>query len=283
MKKGILFILIAEFCFAASSVVAKWVLKEPSLSGIQITFFRFLLGSIISFILLKKSGESFIPNKPQMVWWRAFFNTISAMLFFFSLKYTTVTNANMLGLTYPLWVVIFAPILIKETFEIRNLVFVIIALFGVYLIVHPSFNSINLGDICAFGAGVTASIAVIALRQARKYDSTNIIIFYLMTTGLVINGILLAPVWSNPDILSWVLIIISALLGFLAQILITHGYKYIEATRGSLISSSRVIMAGAMGVIFFSDQITIQIIAGAILILSSQYAMILKKFGIKRQ
>lgn len=282
MKKGILFIVLAEFCFALSSVVAKFVLHDSEVSGLQITFFRFLMGAFISYAVLKKSGESFIPNKPQMVWWRAFFNTVSAMLFFFSLKYTTVTNANMLGLTYPLWVVMFAPVLIQEKFELKNIAFVFLALTGVYLIVHPNFATINIGDVCAFAAGITASIAVIALRQARKYDSTNIIIFYLMITGVVLNGFALIPVYTNTDIYHWILIIVSALLGFVAQIFITHGYKYIEATRGSLISSSRVVMAGAMGVIFFSDKITMQIIAGGVLILSSQYGMLLNKLRLRR-
>ena len=283
MQKGVIYILLAEFSFAASSVVAKYALQDSDVSGVQITFFRFLLGAIISFIVLKKSGESFIPKKPQMVWWRALFNTISAMLFFFSLKYTTVTNANMLGLTYPLWVVLFAPILIKEKFEWKNMIFVGVALTGVYIIVHPEFETINLGDMCAFGAGITASIAVLALRQARKFDTTNIIIFYLMTTGVVLNGFILAPVWANPDLLIWTFIIISALLGFVAQILITEGYKYIEATRGSLISSTRVVMAGIMGVMLFSDQITVQLIGGAALILSSQYGLILRKFHFIRR
>lgn len=277
VNKGIILILLAELCFASSSVFAKLVLQASEVSGIQITFFRFLIGTIISFIMLKKSGQSFVPVNTRMVAWRAVFNTISAMLFFFSLKYTTVTNANMLGMTYPLWVVIFAPILLKEKFEIKNIAFVILALIGVYLIVHPQFASINLGDICAFGAGVTASIAVLALRQARKYDTTYVIIFYLMLFGLITNSIILYPFWVSPGFGLWAMIIISALLGFFAHIFITWGYKYIEATRGSLISSSRIIMAGCMGVVFFSDQITLQLLAGAVLILSSQFAMIFKK------
>ena len=180
----------------------------------------------------------------------------------------------MLGLTYPLWVVIFAPLLIGEKFQTRNIIFVLLALIGVYLIVHPDFSAINPGDIFAFLSGVTASIAVIALRQARKTDSTSLIIFYLMITGVFINAIFLAPIWENPNYVQWIFIIISALLGIAAQLLITYGYRFIEASKGSLISSSRIVMAGAMGVIFFSDKITLQLIAGAILILSSQVGLL---------
>ena len=50
--------------------------------------------------------------------------------------------------------------------------------------------------------------------------------------------------------------LVMASLGVLALLSITYGYKFIEATRGSMISSSRIVMAGVMGVIFFSDNIT---------------------------
>jgi drug/metabolite transporter (DMT)-like permease len=275
--KGVLYVLAAEFCFAASSVVGKFVLADPLISGIQLTFFRFLMGSVIGFVVMWRSKESFVPKNPSMVALRAIFNTMSAMLFFQSLQYTTVTNANMLGMTYPLWVVLFAPMLIKEKFEIRNIGFMVLALIGVYLVVHPSFSSINTGDIYAFFSGVTASVAVLALRQARRFDSTALIIFYLMTTALVVNAFLLFPVWVDPSPMQWWLIMLSAAFGVTAQLLITQGYKFIEATRGSLVSSSRILMAGAMGVMFFSDKISLQIVGGAALILISQYGLIREK------
>ncbi len=275
--RGVIYILLAELCFALSSVFAKLVLEGTELSGLQITFFRFLMGALIAFIAIKRSGESFIPQNIKWISWRAVFNTASAMCFFYSLKYTTVTNANMLGMTYPLWVVLVAPFIIGEIFRVRNLAYIGIALVGVYLIVHPDFNTVNRGDVMAFVAGLTASVAVIALRQARKFDSTNLIIFYLMSTGLVINTAFIFNVWSNPTPIQLAYILVSALLGLIAQILVTKGYKYIEASRGSIVSSSRILMAALLGVLIFSDNITIQLIIGGVLIISSQIALLFDK------
>lgn len=275
--KGILYVLLAEFFFAASSVAGKFVLADSDIPGIELTFFRFLMGTIIGLAVMLHNKESFMPRNTSMVALRAIFNTISAMCFFQALKYTTVTNANMLGMTYPLWVVLFAPLMIREKFEMKNLFFMALALVGVYFVVHPSFNSINVGDVYAFFSGVTASVAVLALRQARRYDSTALIIFYLMTTALVVNTFLLIPIWVDPTPKQWVLIMVSAMFGVMAQLTITQGYKYIEATRGSLVSSSRILMAGVMGVMFFSDKLSLQILAGAALILISQYGLIRDK------
>jgi drug/metabolite transporter (DMT)-like permease len=275
--KGVVYVLLAEFCFATSSVVGKFVLVDSDISGLQITFFRFLLGACFSLVAMLHSGESFKPHNSVMVALRAVFNVASAMFFFYSLKFTSVTNANMLGMTYPLWVVLFAPLLIHERFERRNILFMGVTLIGVYLIINPSFDHVNMGDIYAFLSGVTAGGAVLVLRQARKTDTVQLILFYLMTFGLIINGLLLIPIWCQPNLVQWILIIISALLGVGAQYFITEGYKYIEASKGSLISSTRVIMAGAMGIMFFSDKISIQLLGGAILILLSQYGLLRQK------
>ena len=77
--------------------------------------------------------------------------------------------------------------------------------------------------------------------------------------------------------------VLSALLGVAAQLSITQAYKFIEATRGSLISSSRIVMAGIMGVMFFSDDITTQLIAGGALILLAQFGMVSNRFRLVRR
>ncbi len=274
MLKGIIYLLLAELVFALSSVFAKYAVQGSDLSGLQVVFFRFVFGSILAFYLLKRNNESFKPNNIKLVIYRSIFNTLSAMLFYFSLAYTTVTNTNMLSMTYPIWVVLFAPMVLHERFRKRNLFFVAVAVIGIYLVVHPNFSSINMGDITAFLSGVAAGGSIISLREARKTDSTNLIIFYLMTFALVFNGLILIPIYKNPTQLQWLYITLSAIFGLAAQFFITHGYKYIDATKGSLVSSSRIVIAMALGVVLFSDNITLQIILGAILIFGAQIGVI---------
>ena len=274
MLKGVFYLVMAEFVFALSSVFAKFAVQGSDLSGLQVVFFRFVMGTILAFYLLKKNKESFKPNNIKLVIFRSVFNTASAMLFYFSLAYTTVTNTNMLSMTYPLWIVLFAPFVLHEKFRKRNLFFVAIAVAGIYLVVHPNFATVNLGDVTAFLAGIAAAGSIISLREARKTDSTNLIIFYLMTFGMLFNGLLLIKLWKAPTPMQWLNIGLTSIFGLAAQFFITHGYKYIDATKGSIVSSSRIIIAMTLGAIIFHDQITYQILLGAALILAAQYGVI---------
>ena len=58
----------------------------------------------------------------------------------------------------------------------------------------------------------------------------------------------------------------SAVLGFIGQICITSGYKYVEASKGSMVSSSRIVFAALLGFFFFLEIPTWYTIAGGLLI-----------------
>ncbi len=135
--KGIIYLLLAEMSFALSSAIGKYILIDSDIYGIQITFLRFAFGFIFGYWGMKHSGISFTPIKKWPIFLRAVFNTISAMLFFYSLKFTTVTNANMLGNSYPIWVVLFAPLFIHEKYKKSNILFLVVAIVGVYLVMNP--------------------------------------------------------------------------------------------------------------------------------------------------
>jgi drug/metabolite transporter (DMT)-like permease len=91
--------------------------------------------------------------------------------------------------------------------------------------------------------------------MARKNDSILVILFYLMSTGTVLNGLVMIPVFILPVGQDGMLTIASRLIGVLGQILITCRYKYISARVGSLISTSRILYAVILGVLVFSEEI----------------------------
>ena len=144
---------------------------------------------------------------------------------------------------------------------------------GIWLVINPNFGEINRGDIFGILSAVVAAFAVITLTMARKNDSTLIILFYLMSIGTGLNGLVMIPVFILPEGRQWLLIIASGLIGVLGQIFITYGYKYISARAGSLISTSRILYAVILGVLVFSEEITLRIAAGGLLIMLSIIAV----------
>ncbi len=269
MYRGIILLLLAEFCFASATVFAKFVTNTSDISPIEITFFRFFFGVFIAYFSLRKSNMSLIPNNKKFVISRAILNTVAVILFFMSVKYTTVTNANMLNMTYPIFIFMFMPLFGYEKIKPIRIVYLAISILGVYMVIQPNFGHLLLGDLLGLLSGIMGGLSVITLRRARQFDSTAIIIFYIMAIGTVINGALMIGLFKIPTVELSIYIAISALLGLAGQVFITSGYKHIEANKGSIISTSRIIMAAILGITIFNDKINLELILGGVLILFS--------------
>jgi drug/metabolite transporter (DMT)-like permease len=267
MYRGIILLSLAELCFALATVFAKLVTAHSDIPAVEVSFFRFFFGVFFAYAVLRKSGLSLIPNNKKMVIWRGILNTIAVILFFMSVKYTTITNANMLNMTYPIFIFLFTPLIGNEKIKLIQVLFLILSITGIYLIIQPNFNHLQIGDLLGLLSGIVSAAAVMTLRTARKYDSTAMILLYIMGIGTIINGLLLIPIFKMPDFKLSVFISISALLGLAGQAFITSGYKFIEANKGSIISSSRIIFAVLLGIIFFNDRLNIELMIGGGLIL----------------
>jgi len=269
MYKGTILLLLAELCFASATVFAKFVTNSSDISPIEITFFRFFFGVFIAYASLRKNNMSFVPNNKKFVISRAILNTIAVILFFLSVKYSTVTNANMLNMTYPIFLFVFLPLFGYEKIKPIRIIYLVISILGVYMVIQPNFNHLLFGDLLGLLSGIVGGLSVMSLRKAREFDSTTIIIFYIMGIGTIINGTLMIGVFKIPSFQISIYIIISALLGLGGQIFITSGYKYIEANMGSIISTSRIIFAAILGISVFGDKINLELILGGLLILLS--------------
>jgi len=262
-------LLAAELSFAAATVFAKFVTNASEISAVEITFFRFFFGVGISYWALKRTGFSFVPHNKKFVIWRGILNTFAVILFFTAVKQTTITNANMLNMTYPIFIFLFAPLFGIEKITLNKFLFLVLSIVGIYLVIQPQFDHILKGDLIGLASGIVGGVSVLTLRKARQTESTFLILFYLMAIGTVINGLFMIPVFKIPTFTQSLLITASALMGVAGQAFITYGYKYIEASKGSIISSSRIIFAVLLGIIIFDERMNTRLIIGAILILYS--------------
>jgi drug/metabolite transporter (DMT)-like permease len=274
MYRGIAFILLSELCFTVSTIFSKLLTNSSSISAIEITFGRFFLGFLIVSVTIYKNAISIVPNKISLLIWRGVLNTAAVILFFLASQYTTITNTHMLNMTYPFFIFLFSPLFFKtEKTSPWMYLILIAALGGVWLVINPSWQLVNKGDLFGLMSGIISAFAIITLNLARKSDSTPVILFYLMGIGTVLNGLVMIPVFVLPHGVEWLMLLASAFVGVLGQVFITYGYKYITARAGSLVSTSRILYAVLLGMVIFGENLTLRIAAGGFAILASIVAV----------
>jgi drug/metabolite transporter (DMT)-like permease len=269
MNRGIFLLILAEFCFASATVFAKFITNSSDIPAIEITFFRVSLGVVIAALYMWKTKTSFKPKKISLVVARAVLSFSALVAFFYAVEHSSVTNANMLNMTYPVFIFLVAPLFKLEKMHKLALLFLFSAMAGIYLVIFPDFSNLNVGDVIGLVSGIFAAFAIITLSVAREHDSTVLIVFYLMAIGTVCNALMMAPVFIMPRLDVLWLLLGSGIMGVTGQVLLTMGYKNVSAKAGSMVSSSRIIFATLMGFFFFSEILSSRIIIGGLLIIGS--------------
>ena len=104
-KKGIFFIILAAFFFAAMNVFVK---LSGDLPSIQKSFFRNAIAAIFAFVILLKSKENFHYEAKDlpMLLLRSIFGTIGIVCNFYAVDHLLVSDASMLNKLSPFFVII---------------------------------------------------------------------------------------------------------------------------------------------------------------------------------
>lgn len=266
---GYLSLLGSAICFYLATLFLH--LGEQVQQGNAFIFVlaRLFLGLIIvALLIFLTRGVSFRAQNRFWVLSRAFWNTVALLFFYTSVALGAITEANIFNMTYPVFVALLGPYLIKEKSTFMQNVSVLVATIGVYLII--GFPAISFGfTVNSIGllSGLTAAIAILSLRKARATDHWLTILFYNFSLGslaVLLLSIQAGQINISQEILPYLLM--SALCGIIGQFGLTFGFRYVSAIEGSVLSSSRIIISVMATSLLGFQGLTVQALFGAVLI-----------------
>ena len=267
--RGASFIFISAFLFSVNILIVKMLTVETNIPVVEITFARFIFGLILVSAYIVWRGAPFRPVNKKILCLRGFLNALAVLILFYSVEYTSITNANVLNMTYPIFVALFSHALIGERFHPSSFIPLLLTAIGVYMVIQPDLGAIRPGDAIGLVSGLVAALAIIYLRVLRKTDETSVILFYLFAVGSFFLLLPLIPIFVMPDSGAAYLLLLCSASGVAAQYFLTEGYRFISAVGGSIVSASRVYIASFFGVIFFNDPVNLMLFVGTLLIVGS--------------
>ena len=127
-------------------------------------------------------------------------------------------------------------------------------------------------------SGLTAAAAIIYLNISRRYHDSQTILFYMFGLGGVLMLVFFHDAIFWPNQLEFFYLFCCSAAGVLGQYLLTYGFLYVTAVEGSIISSSRIIMAAVLGPLLVADPpLTITGWCGALLIFGANSVLAFRK------
>lgn len=275
---GWLAVFASTFCFYLATVIIRWSEDEVNIESAYFVFGRFLLGFLVVSIVMLVQKQRFRPKNYHYLLGRTIANTLAVFCFYKAVAVGTVSEANILNMTYPLFVAIFSWMFFKSQRDVFSVMVVIVAFVGVWLVLAPDDMSIHVGNIWGLSSGISAAAAIIYLNISRRYHDSQTILFVLFGLGAVLIFAFFHETLFWPDKREFGYLLACSVAGVAGQYLLTYGFLFVTAVEGSIISSSRILLAALLGPLLAGDPpLTILGWAGALLIFTANAVLAIRK------
>lgn len=230
-KRAIIYALLSSLAFAAMLATSKACLSQCSMN--QVSFFKGAFSWIlITGFLVKKRGVKdtvrFLQTKHFSVHCiRGFSGVVTIYLFLTALKSISLASANLLFNSTPLFVPWIAYVWKKESIRKGIWPGLILAFFGMALLLHPAGTEYTIGLWIALTAGAVGAVTTVAVRASHATEPVERTIFYYGGFSCLCSGLLYAVEGASgftPGILLSLIGI--GIASFLCQVFFTLAFKY---------------------------------------------------------
>ncbi|MCH2165783.1 MAG: DMT family transporter [Marinovum sp.] len=290
--RGILLKLLALglFTIMASLIKATSDVVPPG----QAVFFRsaFAMPIIICWLALRGELRDGLKTKrPMGHFWRGFIGVSAMGLGFTGLGLLPLPEVTAIGFVSPLITVLLAALLLGERLRAFRLTAIAVGFVGVVIILWPRLGLNGEYDrLAAIGAMVLVasaalrSLAQIHIRRLVQTEHTAAIVFYFSLTATTFSLFTLPFGWAVPDVMSAVMLMSAGLVGGVAQIFLTSGYRYAPASVLAPFDYVQLIYALIFGWFIFSEAPTMTMLIGAGIIMASGAVIIWRErqLGLER-
>jgi drug/metabolite transporter (DMT)-like permease len=275
---GYVAIFASAFCFYLSTVVIRWSQPVVTLDPAFFVFTRFLLGFILVCLLLGLRRRRPQPRRYGLLIGRTLANCIAVYCFYKAVEVTSVAEANILNMTYPVFVTLLAWFMMKTQRDPYAIAIVIVAFGGIWLIVAPTPLALSYANLWGLASGTCAAFAIVFLNLSRRYHDTETILFYMFGLGTLLIYAAFAKHIFVPNRQEAYYLVLCGGFGIGGQYLLTLGFRYVTAVEGSIISSTRILLAAMLGPVIAGDH-GLQLAGwlGALMIFGANVALTARK------
>ncbi|MEM3577047.1 MAG: DMT family transporter [Candidatus Bathyarchaeia archaeon] len=254
--KGYLLIAAASVIWGTMGIFGKMAFAY-GVHPVTLTALRIAISSIIMLFLIAFFNRKLLKIRrqhvPQLIVFGVFAVAFQRVAYFYTVNLTTATIAAIMFYTYPIFVTAYTATFLKERITSLTITAITLALFGVALVVKAYETAWLNANILGLAFGTLTSVLFALYFLMAKNLREHYTNWTLLLYGDGIGAIALAPtlLFVYPEITSytpelWLLICVIALFPSLtAYLLFSYALKYVESTKGSILSLIEPLSAAA--------------------------------------
>lgn len=279
MKKffGVLYIIMSSVAFGIMPIFAK-KLSALGMNTYGILFYRFFFSWIILILLVLLFKQKITINKKalfQIIIVTIVGYSLTSFCLFLSYNYIPVGMATSLHFTYPAMVTLCSIAFFHEKVKGRKVAALIFSIVGVFLIMGKEAMGVNIKGIVL--AVVSAAFYSTYILSVSKGDLKEINSYTLTLYVSLISSIFMMLVGFSKGVnVTYITLkeipfalLISFISTVFALVTFVKGVKIVGPSNASILSTFEPIVSIILGVVILNEKLTLETIAGSVLILIS--------------
>jgi drug/metabolite transporter (DMT)-like permease len=301
MLKGIGLKIGATFAFALMAALVKTA--APVFPVSEVVFFRSIFAMATLAAWLASRGEwpgALKTARPLGHVGRSIAGSGGMFGGFLALAMLPLADATAFTFATPLMVVPLAAVVLGEEVRLTRALAVGAGFLGVVVMLSGHFGGASrIGAIVALCGASAAAVAMIQTRRLTQSEATGAIVFYFSSVTAAISLVILvgASLWPSgaplaeavasqrfvaPGPLAFFALAAVGLLGGCGQILMTHCYRYADASVIAPFDYVSMIWAATLGYLVFAETPTPRVLLGAGIVVAAGVAMLWREHQAQR-
>lgn len=289
MNPGILLMMLVAVYQSGMSAIVKEIAPHIT-TGVQVlVYYGIPLLVLMPSVLYKL--QQYKTNRFGFYFLRGIFASGSVFCFFYASKMIPLSTAALLFNLTPVFVPIFARFFLREVTSKQVLLGILISLIGVVIVMHPSLYGLFVpASLIGLASGILMAVAQVMLRHLAKIkESVEKIVFYIYFTSTVFSLVIilveslltrhngLAIHLGGHPTLVFALLLALGLISLIAQRTLTKAFQYMPAAKLAPFLYISVPVSSLLGWVIWRQQLTLDLLIGAIFILIGVLFITLEK------
>lgn len=269
----------AVACVASLSALVKWCAAK-GVPLLEIVFFRNAFAFVQLIIYMARvTGFSVIKTRrPLGHLTRSAVGLAGMCCGFAAVQHLPLTEATAFLFTSPLFMTALAVPILREKIGVHRWTAVLVGFVGVLIIIRPSPGHMNLlGVALGLGGAIGSAFAQITIREIGRTEPGAAIVFYFTLAGTVFGLAGLPFGWTIPDGFTLALLVISGLIGGVAQILLTESLKAAPVGLVAPFDYTQLIWASLFGFLIWDETPHPWTAVGALIVAASGTYIVLRE------
>jgi drug/metabolite transporter (DMT)-like permease len=266
--QGALWVALSALLFTSMSAVVKNL--GAHLDSFQLAFLRASIGFVLILPFAFRAGPAiFRTCRLRMHLTRGVCGSIGLMCGFYALTHLSLADATAIGFTKPLFLIVLAALVLRETIRARRWSATAAGFLGVLIMLRPGDGVLEPAALVALLGALAAATVSLLIKRLSASEASLTIMLYLGLVSIVTTGIPAAFVWQTPTLpeLAWMLL--AAALASSAQICMIRGFRIGEASALAPLEYLKLPLAALYGYLLFAELPDLYTMLGALLIVLS--------------